>query len=216
MTTIDELLALREKARSGDPAAVHAYQRALDGLLPSVTPDVPLLMLPVRLETRYRPLRADGSRHLMIRIYPDDVHEDSHEPGLTADERVAGTTFWTEVWRAGAGAAAAQGRRQAWQRLSDRFGAHRGAWIVTALRPTNPDDAPAQPVDADAELPVPPTWPDVATAAARWRRASHTTVLPDRWLAFGYADGALVFELLCTNSRPSAVGASEGRAVLAA
>ena len=95
MTTIDELLALREKARSGDPAAVDAYQRALDGLLPSVTPDVPLLMLPVRLETRYRPLRADGSRHLMIRIYPDDVHEDSHEPGLTADERVAGTTFWT-------------------------------------------------------------------------------------------------------------------------
>ena len=48
-----------------------------------VAADLPLLLLPVRLETRY----ASGPHRLLVRIYPDDIHADGHEPALTREER---------------------------------------------------------------------------------------------------------------------------------
>src|SRR5437763_2128254 len=56
----------------------------------------PLLLLPVRLETRFA--WSDGAggwtfastpgapRALLVRVYPDDVHDDGHEPELTPAE----------------------------------------------------------------------------------------------------------------------------------
>ena len=38
----------------------------------------PLVLFPVRLETRFSPL-ADGGADLRIRIYPDTIHVDTHE-----------------------------------------------------------------------------------------------------------------------------------------
>ena len=45
---------------------------------------VPLLLLPVRIETR-----SDGDS-LRVRIYPDDVHVDVFNEHLTDDEVLAG------------------------------------------------------------------------------------------------------------------------------
>jgi len=42
--------------------------------------DQPLVLLPVRLETRFF-AQPDGSSELRVRIYPDKIHLDSHEPG---------------------------------------------------------------------------------------------------------------------------------------
>ena len=53
----------------------------------------PLVLFPVRLETRFFPL-PDGSSELRVRVYPDKVHLDSHEPKLTADEVTWGQHFW--------------------------------------------------------------------------------------------------------------------------
>ena len=64
-------------------------------------PARPVVLLPVRLETRFFP-RADGSAELRVRVYPDQVHIDSHEPELTADEVIWGQHFWEQTWRAGA------------------------------------------------------------------------------------------------------------------
>ena len=48
----------------------------------------PVLLLPVRLEAVYRATSA-GEPELHIRVYPDDVHVDSHEPELTEAEWAA-------------------------------------------------------------------------------------------------------------------------------
>ena len=42
----------------------------------------PIVLLPVRVETRYADVRA-GGRELLVRIWPDQVHVDAHDPRLT-------------------------------------------------------------------------------------------------------------------------------------
>ena len=102
-------------------------------------PARPLVLFPVRLETRFFPL-ADGSTELRVRVYPDKVHIDSHEPELTADELTWGQHFWEETWRAGNDV---ERSKAAWQQLADRFDPPRAAWVARALKPLNPADRPA-------------------------------------------------------------------------
>src|SRR4029078_1843924 len=63
--------------------------------------DVPLALLPVRLETRFCPSSSGGGCELRIRVYPDKVHIDAHDPVLSDPERVAGEAFWAPFLRAG-------------------------------------------------------------------------------------------------------------------
>lgn len=155
--------------------------------------DVPLLMLPVRLETRFFPRPDAANQELRVRVYPDQVHVDSHEPGLSQDEFLWGQHFWQQIWRAGRDEA---GERLAWQQLCDRFDAQRAAWIARALSPTNIGDWPNAPVPADQPLPV---EPQLAAApmqkdptAGTWQRAPLARALPQRWIAVATARGALV------------------------
>lgn len=67
---------LRESARQGDPIAATALARGW-----------PLGLLPVRLETRYQ------NDTLLVRIFPDEIHVDSHDPGVTDVERSAWEQF---------------------------------------------------------------------------------------------------------------------------
>lgn len=88
-------------------------------------PDVPLVLLPVRLETRYS---ADGST-LRVRIFPDDLHVDRLDRGLSDAERVAGTQYWNTIWDG------SQTEDAAWQTLLTAAHASRAEWVAAALSP---------------------------------------------------------------------------------
>src|SRR5207253_11260361 len=52
----------------------------------------PIVLFPVRIETRF----DRASLTLLIRIYPDEILADSHEPELSMDEQTAGTKYWQD------------------------------------------------------------------------------------------------------------------------
>jgi hypothetical protein len=81
---------------------------------------IPLVLLPVRLETRFQ-----GSE-LWLRIYPDDVHINSFEPELTAEESSARTQYLAQAQPGGDTA------RAAFTALAQQFGPLRAAWIASA------------------------------------------------------------------------------------
>ena len=149
---------------------------------------LPIVLFPVRLETRFFP-QADGTSELRVRVYPDTVHIDSHEPALTADELTWGQHFWEQTWRAGNDE---ERGKAAWRQLADRFDPPRAAWIARALKPLNPEDRPTDPVASNQPLPKPLRFPSPATKPETWTRAPTTRVLPNLWIVLGYKNGRLV------------------------
>ena len=130
---------------------------------------LPIVLLPVRLETRFS-LRQDGAE-LLIRVYPDEIAADPHEPELTDAERSAGETYWTTVWPAPDTAL------DAWRTLLVDAQPTRAAWIVKQTTPTNVDTTPR---------PDAPAFPEPPAKAEQWTRGVETRVLPDRWIALGF------------------------------
>ena len=113
--------------------------------------DRPLALFPVRLETRFF-AQPDGTSELRVRVYPDKVHLDSHEPELHARR----TRLGPALLGARSGAPATTGRRSAtaWRQLADRFGDARAAWIVRMLEPTNLQQRRSSPVAPGQPLPT--------------------------------------------------------------
>jgi len=157
----------------------------------SFGPAQPLVLFPVRLETRFFP-QADGSSELRVRVYPDKVHIDSHEPQLTNDELTWGKHFWEQTWRA---ANDKERTKAAWRQLADRYDPPRAAWIAHTLKPLNPDDRPRTPIAMDKPLQNPVRFPTPPTQPEAWMRAPETRVLPNFWVALGYKDGRLVLNV---------------------
>src|SRR3989442_10675031 len=151
-------------------------------------PARPIVLFPVRLETRFFPL-ADGSSELRVRVYPDKVHIDSHEPPLTDDEVTWGKHFWEQTWRA---ADDEERGKAAWRQLADRFDPPRAAWIAAVLKPLNPEDRPKKPISVEEQLPKPLRFPAPATQKEAWMRAPICRMLPNLWILLGYKNGRLV------------------------
>src|SRR5262249_56625258 len=61
---------------------------------------IPVLFLPVNIETRFMDL-ATGQSELWVRIYPDQIAINSHEPHPTDPEIANGQGYWDAIWRAG-------------------------------------------------------------------------------------------------------------------
>lgn len=126
--------------------------------------DEPVVLLPLRLETR-----SDGEgRVLRIRVFPDDIHVEALDTGITDEEKAAGEAYWQAVWTAGA---ADEGTAAAWSGLLRVVGPRRASWVAEALQPTNLDQRPA----------TPPVFPDVP---ARTNPPARTRMLPTRFHAY--------------------------------
>jgi hypothetical protein len=188
------------------PSATPEAPAPLSGIL--CASDRPLVLLPVRLETRFFQ-HPDAAYELRVRVYPDKIHIDSHETELTPAEALWGRHFWEQYWRAGT-QADAQGA--AWRQLTQRFGANRAAWIARVLRPLNPQSQPSAAVPDGTTLPVAPEFPAAAVATGEgrdesWRRAPVARLLPDRWIALAYSGAGLVVTAESRDiQRPLAVG----------
>ncbi|MEY2892887.1 MAG: hypothetical protein RJA98_2795, partial [Pseudomonadota bacterium] len=180
--------------------------------------DVPLVLLPVRLETRFFEA-GPGQIELRIRVFPDPLHIEGHEAPLTQDEQHWGLHFWEQVWRAGPDDIA---QRRAWQQLADRFDARRATWIAHVLRPLNPQDRPTSAVPEGTALNPPPTpaadlvvRPDAAQSD--WQLAPQVRLMPRRWIAIARAAGRLVGSAFSTSvAEPLAAGPAPQHAHLPA
>ena len=153
-----------------------------------ISADFPVILLPVRLETRFF-----GSE-LWVRVYPDTVHIDTHEPELTQDELRWGRHFHEQLWRA---VNDESQKKAAWRQLAERFGDQRAGWVARQLTPLNENERQQTPVAPTDPLTVAPRFPDVpmgldAQANETFTRAPWTRVLPDRWFAAAFVENQLL------------------------
>ncbi|WP_036288310.1 hypothetical protein [Methylosinus sp. PW1] len=134
--------------------------------------DVPLLLTPLRLETRFG-ISAAGTPILKIRIYPDDILVDRTDPGLTETEEEAARAYWSTLFAAPDD----NGVDAPWAALKKAVGRNRARWAAMATRPTNPQarGTGAQPI-----------FPETKPAA---RAASRPRLLPDRFLVTAWQAG---------------------------
>jgi hypothetical protein len=129
----------------------------------------PILLFPLRVETRFRgpdaaePSRRRGGRdpsRLCVRFYPDDCQVDSFEELLTKVEVDNARAFWIEMWRAGGVPAQERG---AWRALVGGSGSGRAAYTVRQYRPVNASAKPSKRRPQDVVLVIVPEI-DVAPA----------------------------------------------------
>jgi hypothetical protein len=145
---------------------------ALEGDPCDLESDLPLALLPVRLETRYS---ADGTT-LRVRIFPDDVHVDRLDRGLSDEERAAGIAYWQAIWDGSVT------EDVAWQTLLGAVKPSRAEWVAAALSPDlttrpNPPTAGATPVVGN-----PPALRQLAPVAR---------ALPDRFVVVAVQGGQI-------------------------
>jgi hypothetical protein len=145
-------------------------------LIERLSDRLPILLLPVRVETRFMPVTAPTE--LWVRIFPDDIAVHAHQPELTSDEKAAGSAYWNEIAAAASLPEDAQRARRtaAWQALSGMSEAPRAAWIANQTRPTPTEGAVSNEPDRDA-------------APQTWSRAPRSNVMPDRFAVILQASG---------------------------
>ncbi|MGW0735575.1 hypothetical protein [Streptomyces sp. NPDC002851] len=172
ITQLDAELKTQRDARA---ALVNDITRLSGGLVARFPPEQlvgtldgrqPVAMLPVRIETRFA-----SPTKLRIRVFPDQLHIDAHEPALTEDEREGARWYWNRRWAAGLDDTAAA--TEAWRQLTERFRPGRAAYLVQAMTPANsPHDGA-------------PRFPELPSRATPWGRAPQATALPDRFCVVG-------------------------------
>ncbi len=159
-TALDKAKAdlLRESARQSDPIAA----TALDSRWP-------LGLLPVRLETRY-------DRHtLLVRIFPDDIHIDSHDPAVTDAERTA----WEGFRKALEHVSDTPAMLDLWLRLARDIGTSRALYLASQR---SLQDVPARP--------------------AGYARPPRARLLPERFVAHAWVDSLQASPIRAEAARP--------------
>lgn len=139
---------------------------------------LPILLFPVRVETRFAPNRPTDNAELWVRIYPDEATVVQHSPELTATELTAAHTFWFETWKATTDA----DKLGAWTALVGGVGSRRAAWIARTTEPANfnqLDAAVFQFPDDSALLAVGLTPDEIKAGTVYWRSVWFTN-LPDK------------------------------------
>jgi hypothetical protein len=170
-----------ERSRATLHDALLGHLGTIGAFEPIAPATVPVALLPVGLETRF------AGDTLLVRVLPDEIHVEDHEPELSDSEVDAGRAFWVQVWRGGtAEPAATDAEQAAWVNLVKAIGSSpRAAWIADRTAPTG-GTQPNAPVPAGTDLPDPPVFPEPARRAGAWSRPATARTLPDHFVAIAY------------------------------
>ncbi len=169
---------------------------------------MPLLLLPVRIETRFSDENA--TPELWVRIYPDQIAIDTHEGELTDVEKAAGQTYWDALWRAGNPPENIEDVKGPWRALAAAYGPQRAAWIALQMTPANVDQQPKSKTVAGAEPTILLAPPNPQLRASSWQKAPQASALPDRWTVVTYFNGVATPHLNGPISQLLAVGLTPG------
>lgn len=158
-----------EGALADEVAALKAFEGFTDPRrqLGQLSDDYPILLFPLRLETRFKAGPA-GKPQLWVRVYPDTCLIDTFEASLSEQEVANAQAFWARVWRAGGDEAL---ERAAWRELVASYGSGRAGWIVRQYTPNNPAGKPVKTDASDILLIVTASSPLPAEAATYWEAA---------------------------------------------
>lgn len=152
-----------------------------------ISAQTPLLLLPVHIQTRFVDSSTNSvtgakiGSELWVRIYPDQIAVNSHEPELTSQEVADGQAYWNALWQVGTAPANVDDLKAPWRVLASLYGSPRAAWIAHVLTPSN---LAAQPVAATpaGTTPTPaPVFPSVPIRDSSWEKAATADALPDAW-----------------------------------
>jgi hypothetical protein len=145
---------------------------------------VPIVLLPVRLETRF-----DGD-NLMVRVFPDEIFLNTHETALTEEEEKAAHAYYDELNEN-------NNEKELWRDMVARFGVERSAYILRQTLPVfgEPVTEPYWNLSSSTcggtvygGLKLPLTYPPIQLRKSTWTRPGEG-VLPDRWLFVTYRNG---------------------------
>ncbi len=126
---------------------------------------------------------------LWVRIFPDDICLQSHEPALTEKELAAAKIFWQSMWEAErdfrsnhtdlAAALRIKEEKQleAWKKLRVDILHHRANWIARVMRPVDfPDN-----LSVDIVKLSPAQFPDPGLKSDSWTIPPYTEILPESY-----------------------------------
>ncbi|MEL7312477.1 MAG: hypothetical protein AAFN07_13265, partial [Pseudomonadota bacterium] len=158
------------------------YRRVAENL----DAELPVVMLPVRIETRF--VDEQSGQVLLVRVYPDDFHVHSFEPLLTDDEVTAGQDYWRALLRINRSDAEDRdaSKQEIWNVFARRLGTARAVWVAKQTTPENwrPDRR-----FAEERLRFPE---QTETKTHDWTRAPQTQLLPDRFVLQIFNNGQQV------------------------
>lgn len=134
--------------------------------------DCPILLLPVRLETRFI------GNDLWVRIYPDQVFIDTHDPRLAQEELNAGKSYLEQVNTLSENDDGFDAnRRNAWRGLVQLYSPERAAWIEGRVSNISHDEIEIMPEDES------------------WLTVPKLPTLPDYFVVFAYLDNGTVLRV---------------------
>ncbi|HYM59326.1 MAG TPA: hypothetical protein VEZ11_00385 [Thermoanaerobaculia bacterium] len=145
----DQAQAEATRLAAAAAAALAAFVKAADPRtgIGGLNDAFPILMMPVRLETRFK--QDPRQPQLLVRIYPDDCSIDSFEPVLSENEVKSANDFWLAMFAAGK---VPDQERGAWRVLAGGYGSGRAEWIITNYVPLNLDADPTASLAAKLAL----------------------------------------------------------------
>ncbi|MEU4446935.1 hypothetical protein AB0K14_19460 [Actinosynnema sp. NPDC050801] len=148
--------------------------------LSKLSDDFPVLLFPVRLETRFR---TDLKQpQLWVRIFPDTCLIDTFEPALAEVEVAGAERYWRAMWRAGGEEA---DERAAWRGLVEAHGSGRAGWIADNYLPANHDQRPTKAAPTDVLL---------VGSVAEALSPDETALAAQYWVGVWRVDAAAVAE----------------------